>query len=36
MGKAPTSSGNSSNQQNDTDNAKKVNSEYKNPPIVVK
>ena len=35
-GKTPTSLGDSSNQQNDTDNVKKIISEYKNHPSVVK
>ena len=35
-GKTPTSLGDSSNQQNDTDNLKKIISEYKNHPSVVK
>ena len=33
-GKAPTSSGDSSNQQNDTENVKKMISEYKNRPSI--
>ena len=36
MGKAPTSLGDSSNQQNNTDNVKKIISEYKNRLSVVK
>ena len=35
-GKTPTSLGDSCNQQNDTDNVKKIISEYKNHPSVVK
>ena len=36
MGKTPTSLGDSSNQQNDTDNVTKIIPEYKNHPHVVK
>ena len=36
MGKTPTSLGDSSNQQNDTDNVTKIIPEYKNHPCVVK
>ena len=35
-GKTPTSLGDSSNQQNDTDIVKKIISEYKNHPSVIK
>ena len=35
-GKTPTSLGGSSNQENDTDNIKKIISEYKNHPSVIK
>ena len=35
-GKTPTSLGDSSNQQNDTDNVKKIISEYKNRPSLIK
>ena len=34
MGKTPTSLGDSSNQQDDTDNVKKIISEHKNHPSV--
>ena len=36
VGKTPTSLGDSSNQQDDTDNVKKIISEYKNHPSVIK
>ena len=35
-GKTPTSFGGSSNQENDTDNVKKIISEYRNHPSVIK
>ena len=35
-GKTPTSLGDSSDQQNGTDNVKKIISEYKNHPSVIK